>query len=381
MKTKDLIVIAVLRQARPVATTDMPVVGYRVFSISTKKILDLRTDNPNAINFCMEHSDEFLNVVPVIGSPLSFKFLNGAIHRYPSIECSTNELIGQNPIVITMEHTDGYQVVDAFGSVFDWDYNTAVHYAKMQNIANGKIVPKDNKLIISSIAGSYPESGRSVSAGAGKADATAPKQMFPDSFYKNLEPIYGGKLSVDIVKYIFEVRKLANEQFINMFVALKEDPLAPQVPAYMGLTLLSDEYDVNKGIYGKTDSTFFKDSKLYHVVSRVVEWEAIDLLCSFTKTTGARFTDLFTIKTVVAPRRVKPKNPQYLLTVHTVANKIANYAIATGKDIFRVSINADASRVVFKGNTFEEPDYVVSGIYLDGFTMTNGTGKTKVIKD
>lgn len=377
MNKQNLIVIAVLRQFINSATKDMPIVGYRVLELGSGKILDLRVDNPNAISFCMENASKFLNVVPMASTPLSLKFTNGVVTRYPSIDSSTGNLIGQNPIVITQEHKDGYQVSDAFGTTFDWDYNTAVHYAKMQGIANGKIVTKNNKEIISSISGYYPESGKSVKPAEAKEEV---KQIFPDTFYKNLEPNFGGKLSVDIIKYIFEVRKLANEQFVSMLVVMKDDPLANQIPAYMGLTLLSDEYDTNKGVYGGTESSFFKDTKLYHVVSKVVEYEAIDLLCSFKKHTGVGFAELFGTKTLIAPRRVKAKQPQYLLTEHVVANKIANYAMQTGKTVFNVSINSDASRVVFMGNTFEEPDFIISGIYLQGLTLTNGAGKTRFIK-
>jgi hypothetical protein len=86
------------------------------------------------------------------------KGTNGSIDRYAELSVN-NEVIGTKaPLVIAcrVEPSNGFIIVDCMGRVAKLTEDEAVTKCKELGIANGKLVERDGKTVISSISGEYP---------------------------------------------------------------------------------------------------------------------------------------------------------------------------------------------------------------------------------
>lgn len=372
---KNLMVIAVIGQVTQVGKKPATV-GYRIYDTSSNNYRDFSIHDKGGVQYCMANANNFLNVTPMAGATMSFKFINGQESRYPVIDVSTGTLIGGvNPLVIVKEYNDGYRIVDAFGRTFDWTNDTTLQYAQMQGIANGKQMTRNGKIIISSISGSYPHEDINITpkeekVAKGVKGKPVQTRKFPKTFYQSLEPGFGGPASVAIVEYLFEERGLANDKLLALLKALNGKKEAKQVPAMMGLMTMADDTRSKKGT---TDKQLVK---LLHVV---VEPEAIKFIYEISQKYGLYFDELWLTKVYAPPRYTKPTSSNIRITLNHVGNKLANYIMMTGKTMYGTSINEDASLVVYNGKTIEYESYMISGVFSDHITLSNGIGKTKKI--
>jgi hypothetical protein len=186
-----------------------------------------------------------------------------------------------------------------------------------------------------------------------------------------LEPGFGGKHSVDILRHLFENRGLAKDKFLNVLKALKDSPEAPQVPAMIGLMVQSDDMEAAKNN--------ITDRELLKLLSVVVENEGLKLIASMAKDYKVYFGELWGTPIITPVKQTKP-SANIRITEAYVAAKIANYAMKTGKTIKDCSVNEDASQVIYFGKEIKNDTYVISGIYDGYITMTNAVNKTVKVK-
>lgn len=137
--------------------------NYNIEDVEYRKFID--TINANQV--------EVTNVAVENGR---LKGTNGTLSRYAIIE--NNLIIGSCPIVILMELADDcYKVVNPLGQIADMHSNDIIKYAKVEGLANGKIVDQNNKEYISSINGEYPKDRLLKAKSTGKRLAVKMKML------------------------------------------------------------------------------------------------------------------------------------------------------------------------------------------------------------
>lgn len=340
--------------------------------------MDFPVVDKAGINFAVANANKFLNVEPECKANLSFKFTNGQESRYPMIDCATGNLIGKNPLVIVKEFLDGYRIVDAFGHTFDWTDDVTLKYAAIQGIANGKQVVLNGKPHISSISGQYPKENISIVPKAVKGDIKgkpAKVSVYPDTFYKSLEPMFGGVDSVNILRHLFENRGQGTKETIQVIAVLKDKPdVLPinQLPALLGIRQLCDDW--------KVDNYQTSDKKLQKLVEVVTEPKALKLIYDVSKDYGIDFLDLWGTK-IITPLPAKAKlYKNIIITEAFTAAKLANYTMKKGKVIYQVSVNSDGSELVYGGKQVKKDGFMLSGIKQDCLTITDVLGKTQTVR-
>lgn len=142
-----LLMIAVIQQ-------DKKILGYRIFDAEAKegkKVMNVPEYNMKEV---LSSGKAQVNNLGLANNELVGT--NGSLERYTKV-APNGQLIGNKaPLVIINQIGEvGYTVVDYLGRVKKARINDVVHYAKLNGIANGKVVMKDNVEFISSISGSY----------------------------------------------------------------------------------------------------------------------------------------------------------------------------------------------------------------------------------
>lgn len=377
MNQRKYLVIAVFKDISKVGKKPATV-GYRIFDTEAGTYVDFPVVDKAGINFAVANANKFLNVEPECKANLSFKFTNGQESRYPMIDCATGNLIGKNPLVIVKEFLDGYRIVDAFGHTFDWTDDVTLKYAAIQGIANGKQVVLNGKPHISSISGQYPKENISIVPKAVKGDIKgkpAKVSVYPDTFYKSLEPMFGGVDSVNILRHLFENRGQGTKETIQVIAVLKDKPdVLPinQLPALLGIRQLCDDW--------KVDNYQTSDKKLQKLVEVVTEPKALKLIYDVSKDYGIDFLDLWGTK-IITPLPAKAKlYKNIIITEAFTAAKLANYTMKKGKVIYQVSVNSDGSELVYGGKQVKKDGFMLSGIKQDCLTITDVLGKTQTVR-
>lgn len=377
MNQRKYLVIAVFKDISKVGKKPATV-GYRIFDTEAGTYVDFPVVDKAGINFAVANANKFLNVEPECKANLSFKFTNGQESRYPMIDCATGNLIGKNPLVIVKEFLDGYRIVDAFGHTFDWTDDVTLKYAAIQGIANGKQVVLNGKPHISSISGQYPKENISIVPKAVKGDIKgkpAKVSVYPDTFYKSLEPMFGGVDSVNILRHLFESRGQGTKETIQVIAVLKDKPdVLPinQLPALLGIRQLCDDW--------KVDNYQTSDKKLQKLVEVVTEPKALKLIYDVSKDYGIDFLDLWGTK-IITPLPTKAKlYKSIIITEAFTAAKLANYTMKKGKVIYQVSVNSDGSELVYGGKQVKKDGFMLSGIKQDCLTITDVLGKTQTVR-
>ena len=377
MNQRKYLVIAVFKDISKVGKKPATV-GYRIFDTEAGTYVDFPVVDKAGINFAVANANKFLNVEPECKTNLSFKFTNGQESRYPMIDCATGNLMGKNPLVIVKEFLDGYRIVDAFGHTFDWTDDVTLKYAAIQGIANGKQVVLNGKPHISSISGQYPKENISIVPKAVKGDIKgkpAKVSVYPDTFYKSLEPMFGGVDSVNILRHLFENRGQGTKETIQVIAVLKDKPdVLPinQLPALLGIRQLCDDW--------KVDNYQTSDKKLQKLVEVVTEPKALKLIYDVSKDYGIDFLDLWGTK-IITPLPTKVKlYKNIIITEAFTAAKLANYTMKKGKVIYQVSVNSDGSELVYGGKQVKKDGFMLSGIKQDCLTITDVLGKTQTVR-
>lgn len=361
------IVIAVLKQFVPKKTSMSSVtVGYRIYDCVAGRYTDVAENN--ATKFIKEHATKFLNVQ--VAENGKIKFTNGQESRYPTIDATSGQLVGMNPLVVAKEFKDGYRVLDAFGRAFDWPEDVVVQYARVQGIANGKLTTLGKRVHVSSIYGSYPKEDISIVPAppknvAGKHVRTS---VFPDTFYKSLEPDFGGPKSVAVLKHLFENRGKANEALLGILNTVKGTPEAYMAPAILGLIVSGDDKKASQ-----------PDAELIKLLAQVVEPDAMRLINQFDKDYGVDFTTLFSAKIVTPYNRDKHKKSVQIPASY-IAAKIANYARENGKTVWGCSVDRETAEATYFGQKIMKEGYVITGITPEEVTMSNGLKSMSVKK-
>lgn len=144
-------VIAVKR-----AATSDKIIQYRLKQVTTcgGRITDVDAGSLAAI---VERVPDAIDNLTVVNGEL--EFINGASKRYTDLNQLGN---GVNPLVILnkiqLENSDKtvYEICDYKGETLLVDDELAAIYATRMGVANGKVVDKGTKKIISAIQGEYP---------------------------------------------------------------------------------------------------------------------------------------------------------------------------------------------------------------------------------
>lgn len=130
-------------------------VGYRLMDCdklgSDKAVLDVKADT---LRDKMKTGFRVANLE--INAKGEITGSNGALDRYTSIDVSGKPL-DKTPLVVLFRLKDGFMCANSSGSARIVDSKQIIGIATKVGIANGKITSRNNKQIISSITGEYPE--------------------------------------------------------------------------------------------------------------------------------------------------------------------------------------------------------------------------------
>lgn len=119
--------------------------GYRTIDVPGDKIKAVLGVDPTAIDNLKLVNDEL-------------EFVNGSSKRYTDLNqvgCGYTTLVILNKIKISDDESI-YEMADYKGNVLVADESTALTYATRNGLANGKVVTKGDKRVISAIEGEYP---------------------------------------------------------------------------------------------------------------------------------------------------------------------------------------------------------------------------------
>lgn len=238
------------------------------------------------------------------------KGTNGAIDRYPAFVITNNGLTPvTHSLVVVSRLRDGFVVCDGNGRLGQLRSADATGYFKLQGIANGKLVKKDGKEVVSSIKGEYFFEDRCLEVKkhtdtkkAGTKTVTkAEEPKYSDEFYELIERAFG-KNRAAIVKYLIENKKMATvEAFSDIINKAPHAGIAMVALAGIGKDALD----------GKTDETLIK------ITSTVVEKGAITATAKICKS-GVKFFDFWGVNDDM----YEDPDCKYDITAETVDKKI-----------------------------------------------------------
>lgn len=125
------------------------IIGYRILNKTNHQGTTVPTDK--IADMIKSHGVEGLSIE---GGKITGT--NGAIDRYPIID-TKGRLVENNSIIVLGMNGDTFLCSDYNGTVLKMKEQEAISFAskKGNNIANGKIVTRGNKQIISAINGTY----------------------------------------------------------------------------------------------------------------------------------------------------------------------------------------------------------------------------------
>ena len=124
-------------------------IGFRLLDYSNNQIKDVPLEN--LINILITGKAKADNII-VKGAKIEGS--NGSIDRLPKLV--HNQLSGRSPLIIISQlGNEGYKVADFKGCILNLRTKDVVQYAKNHGLANGKIVSKNGKELISAIKGQY----------------------------------------------------------------------------------------------------------------------------------------------------------------------------------------------------------------------------------
>lgn len=187
-------------------------------------------------------------------------------------------------------------------------------------------------------------------------------QKYSDDFYKQLEPTFGGKKSVDILKYMIEERDFSIEAVYQLIDDGRDTN--KYVPTLIGLlTKYTDSVQDNF------------DEKLDKLCRLAIEPEVLDIAVDLFNI-GVEFNEVWDADIIAQKRNHNTSVWAFPLTL--LEERIANYIASTGRELYGCSINSDG--VYYNGYVVDVPGYKISGVNPKYITITNEIGKTKKVK-
>ena len=237
------------------------------------------------------------------------KGTNGTLDRYPAFVITNNGLTPvTHSLVVISRLRDGFVVCDGIGHLGQLRTADATGYFKLQGIANGKLVKKDGKEVVSSIKGEYFFEDRYLEvkkpaakkAGA-KTAAKVEEPKYSDEFYELIERAFG-KSRAAIVKYLIETKKMATVEVFSDIINK-----AP----HAGIAMVALAGIGKDALEGKTDETLIK------ITSTVVEKGAITATAKICKS-GVKFFDFWGVNDDM----YEDPDCKYDITAETVDKKI-----------------------------------------------------------
>lgn len=237
------------------------------------------------------------------------KGTNGTLDRYPAFVITNNGLTPvTHSLVVISRLRDGFVVCDGIGHLGQLRTTDATGYFKLQGIANGKLVKKDGKEVVSSIKGEYLFEDRCLEvkkpaakkAGA-KTAAKVEEPKYSDEFYELIERAFG-KSRAAIVKYLIETKKMATVEVFSDIINK-----AP----HAGIAMVALAGIGKDALEGKTDETLIK------ITSTVVEKGAITATAKICKS-GVKFFDFWGVNDDM----YEDPDCKYDITAETVDKKI-----------------------------------------------------------
>lgn len=187
-------------------------------------------------------------------------------------------------------------------------------------------------------------------------------QKYSDDFYKQLEPTFGGKKSVDILKYMIEERDFSIEAVYQLIDDGRETN--KYVPTLIGL--LTKYTDSTQGNF---------DDKLDKLCRLAIEPEVLDIAVDLFNI-GVEFNEVWDADIIAQKRNHNTNVWAFPLTL--LEERIANYIASTGRELYGCSISSDG--VYYNGYVVNVPGYKISGVNPKYITITNEMGKTKKVK-
>lgn len=187
-------------------------------------------------------------------------------------------------------------------------------------------------------------------------------QKYSDDFYKQLEPTFGGKKSVDILKYMIEERDFSIETVYQLIDDGRDSN--KYVPTLIGLlTKYTDSVQDNF------------DKELDKLCRLAIEPEVLDIAVDLFNL-GVEFNEVWDADIIAQKRNHNTSIWAFPLTL--LEERIANYIAYTGRELYGCSINSDG--VYYNGYVVNVPGYKISGVNPKYITITNELGKTKKVK-
>lgn len=244
-----------------------------------------------------------------VSGKIDLKGTNGVIDRYPSfIKTPTGLTQTSFPIVVVSKLKDGFILSDGSGNLAKMTDRDVVAYMKLQGVANGKLVTKDGKTILSAISGNYVEEDGTVS-GAPEKKGTADTKGHSSEFYKMIEKAFG-KSKAAIIKYIVESKGVGSTEIFSKFLEV-----APkQGIAVAGLLVLSDDIL-------KTHKT---DTQLYKLMCTIVEKGGVDIVTTQAHR-GVDFAAIWDAEKTIGYVGDPAKENKYDITEAYLKNCVDNF--------------------------------------------------------
>lgn len=235
------------------------------------------------------------------------KGTNGTIDRYPKlIQTDAGFKQISFPLVVISRINDGFIVNDGTSNIMKLSSKDAVAYAKLQGIANGKVVKdtETGKETISSIKGNYAFEDVWVTDQKAAAKKPAHVDKYSKDFYKAIERAFG-KERANLFYYLVEKRdKIDAENFARALTAYPK-----QAASCIGLMVLTDDIKAGK-----------KDDTLIKLVSKIVEPKAIEALVKAVAA-GKDFTAIWDAKVKVATDVIE-EDSKYEVTYKRILPRI-----------------------------------------------------------
>jgi hypothetical protein len=191
----------------------------------------------------------------------------------------------------------------------------------------------------------------------------AQTQKFSDDFYKLLEPTFGGKKSVDILKYMIEERNYSIDSVYKLIDEGKEEN--KYVPTLIGLLAIYTDK-----IYNRVDK------KLHDLCVEAIDPSVLKIEQDLMKK-DIEFNEVWDAS-IIAPKRVHDTT-HYAFPLSLLEERLANYAATTGRTLYGCTIEKDGT-TYYNGVEVKVPGYTISGINPSYITITNAEGKTKKVK-
>lgn len=194
-------------------------------------------------------------------------------------------------------------------------------------------------------------------------DEKVKNQKYDDDFYKQLEPTFGGKKSVAILKYMIENRNYPIESVYKLIEEGKE--VNKYVPTLIGLLV----------IYTNIQCNHF-DKELDSLCREAIDPEVFNLEKDLIYR-GIKFEDVWDADIVAQKREHDTRKWAFPLSL--LEERIANYIATTGCELYGCLIEKDGT-TWYNGVEVNVPGYRISGVNPSYITITNEMGKTKKVK-